>query len=66
MIKLFRKKPDPEQKKALDKYNFRLREEDRYFGSVFVNKYGSDLIQAKTKQAYENCKQLGLDHTNGL
>jgi hypothetical protein len=61
MIKLTR-----EQKKALEDYNFRLREEDRYFGSVFVNAVGARAIEAKTKAAYDRCKALGMTHEHGL
>jgi hypothetical protein len=54
------------QKKALAAYNFRLREEDRYFGSVFVNAHGQKLIEAKTKAAYDACKALGMGPEHGL
>jgi hypothetical protein len=55
-----------EQKKALEDYNFRLREEDRYFGSVFVNDAGTRAIEEKTRAAYERCKALGMTHEHGL
>jgi hypothetical protein len=55
-----------EQKKALAEYNFRLQQEDRYFGSVFVNAAGSRDIEAKTRVAYERCKSLGMTHEHGL
>lgn len=55
-----------EQKQALDDYNFRLREEDRYLGSVFVTPSGQRDIEAKTKAAYERCKALGMTHEHGL
>lgn len=55
-----------DQKAALDAYNFRLREEDRYFGSVFVNAHGSRDIEVKTRAAYERCKALGMTHEHGL
>lgn len=55
-----------EQKRALEAYEFRLREEDRYFGSVFVNEPGTRAIQAKTREAYERCKALGMTHEHGL
>ena len=55
-----------EQKKALEAYEFCLRQEDRYFGSVFVNPIGSRDIEAKTKLAYERCKVLGMTHEHGL
>lgn len=55
-----------EQKRALQNYNFRLREEDRYFGSVFVNPLGTRQIEAKTRAAYERCKALGMTHEHGL
>lgn len=55
-----------EQKTALEDYNFRLREEDRYLGSVFVTPHGQREIEAKTKAAYERCKALGMTHEHGL
>lgn len=54
------------QKKALAAYNFRLKEEDRYLGSVFVNPVGQRAIEAKTKAAYEACKALGMGPEHGL
>lgn len=55
-----------EQKAALTVYNFRLREEDRYLGSVFVTAFGQRQIEAKTKAAYERCKALGMTYEHGL
>jgi hypothetical protein len=55
-----------EQKKALDEYNYRLRQEDRYFGSVFVNPPGERAIRAKTKEAYDRCVSLGMTWEHGL
>jgi hypothetical protein len=55
-----------EQKAALEAYEFRLREEDRYFGSVFVDAIGTARVQAKTREAYERCKALGMTHEHGL
>lgn len=55
-----------DQKRALERYEFRLREEDRYFGSVFVNAVGTAQIEAKTKAAYDACKALGMTHEHGL
>ena len=55
-----------DQKKALDRYNFALRQEDRYLGSVFVTPQGQRDVEAKTRAAYEACKRLGMDHTHGL
>lgn len=55
-----------EQKIALAAYNECLRQEDRYFGSVFVNAAGSAAIEAKTKVAYDRCKSLGMTHEHGL
>jgi hypothetical protein len=54
------------QKIALAAYNECLRQEDRYFGSVFVNAAGSAAIEAKTKIAYDRCKSLGMTHEHGL
>jgi hypothetical protein len=55
-----------DQRKALADYEFRLREEDRYFGSVFVNPMGTRQIEARTREAYERCKALGMTHEHGL
>ena len=55
-----------EQKTALEAYNRCLREEDRYFGSVFVNAGGTAAQEAKTKIAYERCKALGMTYEHGL
>ena len=54
------------QKKALEYYNFRLRQEDRYLGSVFVNPIGQRQVEAETKEAYDACLRLGMDHRHGL
>jgi len=56
----------PAQKKALDAYNFALRQEDRYLGSVFVTPSGQRQIEAKTQVAYNECKRLGMTHEHGL
>ena len=61
-----KKRLTKEQRKALDEYNFRLREEDRYLGSVFVNPFGQRKIEEKTKEAYEKCKSLGMTWEHGL
>lgn len=55
-----------EQSAALKAYNECLRQEDRYFGSVFVNTIGAAKIEAKTKIAYERCKSLGMTYEHGL
>jgi hypothetical protein len=51
-----------EQKAAVDRYERCLREEDRYLGSVFANAHGQRLIEAKTREAYENAKRLGVNY----
>lgn len=56
----------PEQKKALNAYNFALKQEDRYLGSVFVTPVGQRSIEAKTQEAYEKCLRLGMTHEHGL
>jgi hypothetical protein len=56
----------PAQKKALKRYNFCLREEDRLGGSAFSNRHSLELQQAKTRQAYEDCLRLGMTHDHGL
>jgi hypothetical protein len=55
-----------DQKAALAAYEYALRQEDRYLGSVFVNPPGQRTIEAKTKVAYDRCKSLGMTHEHGL
>jgi hypothetical protein len=55
-----------DQKTALAAYEFRLREEDRYLGSVFVTPMGQRDIEAQTQAAYQRCKALGMTHEHGL
>ncbi len=57
-----KKRLTPEQRKAVDAYEFALREEDRYLGSVFANHLGQADKEAKTKEAYEKAKLLGVGH----
>ena len=60
------KRKTPEQKKAFDAYEFALRQEDRYLGSVFVTLQGQREVESRTKSAYEACKRLGMTHEHGL
>lgn len=55
-----------EQKKALERYNFCLREEDRLGGSVFANAFNMRQQEAKTQEAYQACKRLGMTYEHGL
>jgi hypothetical protein len=55
-----------EQRAALKEYEFRLRQEDRYLGSVFVTPQGQRAIEAKTKTAYDRCVSLGMTREHGL
>lgn len=55
-----------DQKKALERYEFALRQEDRYLGSVFVTPIGQREIEAKTKVAHNECVRLGMTHEHGL
>lgn len=55
-----------DQKKALERYNFALREEDRFMGSVFASTAGQRRAEEKTRLAYEACKRLGMTHEHGL
>jgi len=55
-----------DQKMALAAYEYALRQEDRYLGSVFVTPMGQRAIEAKTKAAYERCRSLGMTHEHGL
>jgi len=54
-----------EQKKALKAYEFALRQEDRYMGSVFANAYGQRQHEAKVSAAHAECKRLGMTHEYG-
>ena len=51
-----------EQKAAVNHYEYCLRQEDRYLGSVFANHIGQKQIEEKTKAAFEAAKRLGVDH----
>jgi hypothetical protein len=54
------------QKAALKAYEYALRQEDRYLGSVFVTPQGQRDVEAKTRAAYDHCKSLGMTHEHGL
>jgi hypothetical protein len=56
----------PEQKKAKEAYEFALRQEDRYLGSVFVTPRGQREYEAKTKAASDRCKRLGMGVEHGM
>jgi hypothetical protein len=56
----------PDQKKAKEAYEFALRQEDRYLGSVFANAHGQKQYEAKTKAAYERCVRLGMGTKHGM
>ena len=60
------KRKTREQSAALKDYEYALRQEDRYLGSVFVTPSGQRDIEAKTKVAYERCKSLGMTYEHGL
>ena len=51
-----------DQSKAVEAYEFRLREEDRYLSSVFANTVGQCRVEEATKAAYEHAKRLGVGH----
>lgn len=55
-----------DQKRALERYNFCLREEDRLGGSVFANAHNTRLQEEKTRKAYEECLRLGMTYEHGL
>jgi hypothetical protein len=55
-----------EQKAALAAYNYALRQEDRYLGSVFVTPQGQRAQEAKTQAAYQRCVALGMTYEHGL
>jgi len=52
----------PEQKAAVARYEYCLRQEDRYLGSVFVNPVGQRQVEACTREAYEAARRLGVSH----
>ncbi len=56
----------PEQRKALEAYQYAERQEDRFMGSVFVNPISQRTYEAKTRAAYEACKALGMGTDHGL
>jgi len=51
-----------EQKAAINHYEYCLRQEDRYLGSVFANHIGQKQVEEKTKAAFEAAKKLGVAH----
>ena len=55
-----------EQRKALERYQFCERQEDRYLGSVFVTASGQRDVEERTKAAYNACKALGMTYEHGL
>jgi hypothetical protein len=63
-----RRKPrlTKEQKTALERYNFCLREEDRLGGSAFANPLNMRAKVAATEAAYAECLRLGMTHEHGL
>ena len=61
-----KKRLTKDQKAALKAYEFALREEDRYLGSVFVTSVGQREKEAKTRAAYEKCLRLGMTWEHGL
>lgn len=56
----------PEQKKALADYNYAIKQEDRYLGSVFVTPIRQRDYEARTKAAYDRCEALGMGPEHGL
>lgn len=60
------KRKTPAQSKALKAYEHAERQEDRYLGSVFVTPQGQREYEAKTRAAYERCKELGMTWEHGL
>jgi hypothetical protein len=61
-----KKKLTQAQKRALAAYEYALKQEDRYLGSVFVTPSGQRDIEAKTRAAYEACKHLEMTWEHGL
>ena len=55
-----------DQKRALNKYNECLRQEDRLGMSVFANAFTMQKQEEKTQIAYQECKRLGMTHEHGM
>jgi predicted TIM-barrel fold metal-dependent hydrolase len=55
-----------DQKQALVDYEYQLRQEDRYLGSVFVTPQGQREVEEKRRRAYERCVSLGMTPEHGL
>lgn len=66
MEKVKQVRKTPAQKKAFEHYKFCERQEDRYLGSVFANSVGQRAHEAKTEEAYQACKRLGMGIEHGL
>jgi len=60
------KRKTPAQNKAFKAYEFAIRQEDRYLGSVFVNAHGQRQYEEKRRVAYNECIRLGMTHEHGL
>lgn len=56
----------PAQNKAFKEYKFRVSEEDRYLGSVFVNSLGQARVEQARRKAYQDCLDLGMGIEHGL
>lgn len=56
----------PAQRKALDRYKFLERQEDRLGGSVFANSFNTRKAAEATHEACLDCKRLGLGIEHGL
>jgi hypothetical protein len=52
----------PKQKKAVRDYEFALKQEDRYLGSVFVTSAGQANQEAKTRAAYLKAEALEVGY----
>ena len=50
-----------QQREAIERYEYCLRQEDRLAGSVFANAHNMAMQEAKTREAYEAAKQLGVE-----
>jgi hypothetical protein len=49
-----------EQREAIKRYEYCLRQEDRLGGSVFANAHNMAKQESKTLEAYEYAKRLGV------
>jgi len=50
-----------QQREAIERYEYCLRQEDRLAGSVFANPHNMAKQEEKTREAFEAAKRLGVE-----